>query len=189
VHSIRKILVGVALATAFAAPAMAQLKIGVVDYQRVFATSPQTKAMDEAMNAEYGPRAQQIEAAKQAFKTRGEKLQKDSATMTADQKSRAEKELRDTARDIERKQQEFEQDLNDTRRNEMRKLESALIAEVQEYAKAQNFDLVIAKSAVFYSTSAVDITPAVLAAMQARTPRPAAAPAATTPAAKPPAKP
>jgi outer membrane protein len=189
VHSIRNILVGVALSAAFAAPAMAQVKIGVVDYQRVFASSPQYKAMEEAINAEYGPRAQQIEAQKQAFKTRGEKLQKDSATMTADQKTRAEKELRDTARDIERKQAEFEQDLNDSRRNEVRKLEGALLAEVQEYAKAQSFDLVIAKSGVVYSTNAIDITPAVLTALQSRAPKPAAAPAANPAAAKPPAKP
>jgi outer membrane protein len=182
--SIRKILASsVILAAALAAPAMAQTKIGVVDFAQVFAASPQYKAMEEAMGSEYGPRAQQLASAKQSFKARAEKLQKDSATMTADQKTRAEKELRETARDLERKETDLEQEANEARRNEMRKIEGQLLGEVQEYAKTQNFDIVIAKSAVVFSANAIDITPAVLQALSARAPKPAAAPA------KPPAKP
>jgi outer membrane protein len=183
--SIRKILASVVLvATAsLAVPAMAQTKIGVVDFTQVFGASPQYKAMETAMNAEFGPRAQQLQSAQQAFKARAEKLQKDSATMTAEQKTRAEKELRETARDLERKQTDLEQEANEARRNEMRKIEGQLLSEVQEYAKAQNFGIVIAKSAVVFSASSIDITPAVLQALAARAPKPAAAPA------KPPAKP
>ncbi|HEX6638864.1 MAG TPA: OmpH family outer membrane protein [Steroidobacteraceae bacterium] len=172
-----------AAAFTFAAPAMAQTKIGVVDFTQVFGASPQYKAMEEASNSEFGPRAQQLNSAKQAFKARAEKLQKDSATMTADQKTKAERELRETARDLERKETDLEQEANEWRRNEMRKIEGTLLGEVQEFAKAQNFDIVIAKSAVLYSANAIDITPAVLQALSARAPKPAAAPA------KPPAKP
>ena len=42
-----------------------------------------------------------------------------------------------------------------------------IIEEVRTYAKAQNFDLVISDG-VIYSTSQFDITPAVLAALQAK---------------------
>ena len=68
----------------------------------------------------------------------------------------------------------------------MTKLQRSLVAEVREYAKAQNFDIVIAEG-VIYATPTVDITGAVLAALNARAPKPAAAPAAAP--AKPPAKP
>jgi outer membrane protein len=183
--SIRRIFAGALLAATLtlAAPAMAQTKIGVVDFTQVFGASPQYKAMEEASNSEFGPRAQQLNSAQQSFKARAEKLQKDSATMTSDQKTRAEKELRETARDLERKQTDLEQEANEWRRNEMRKIEGMLLSEVQDFAKTQNFDIVIAKSAVVYSANAIDITPQVLQALAARTPKPAAAPA------KPPAKP
>lgn len=183
-ESIRSVLAVAVLAamSTFAAPAMAQTKIGVVDFTQVFGASPQYKAMEQASNTEFGPRVQQLNSAKQAFKARAEKLQKDSATMTADQKTRAERELRDTARDLERKETDLEQEANEWRRNEMRKIEGLLLGEVQDYAKTQNFDIVIAKSAVVYSASAIDITPAVLQALAARAPKPA------TPA-TPPAKP
>jgi Skp family chaperone for outer membrane proteins len=56
-----------------------------------------------------------------------------------------------------------------------------LIEEVRVYAKAQNFDLVIADGVV-YSTPSVDITPAILTALQSHAPAGAKSPA---PAPKP----
>jgi outer membrane protein len=186
--SIRKVFVGVALATMFSLPAMAQaVKIGVVDYARLFEESPQAKALKDALSAEFGPRLQQLVAQEQALKTRNEKFQKDSATMTADQRSKAEKELRDGVRDLERKKAELQDDSNAKRQEEMNKLQRTLIVEVREYAKAQNFDVVLADG-VIYHTPTIDITSQVLQALQAKGPRPAAG--TTTPApAKPAAKP
>lgn len=174
--SIRKLLVGIALAVAFTAPAMAQQpKIGVIDYARLFEESPQAKALKDSLNAEFGPRLQQLVAQEQAFKTRTEKFQKDSATMTAEQKSKTEKELRDTLRDLERKKVELQDDSNAKRQEEMNKLQRTLIGEVREFAKTQNFDVVLADG-VIYHTPAIDITNQVLQALQARAPKPAAKP-------------
>ena len=186
--SIRKILVGIVFAASLSALAMAEVKIGVVDYGRLFEESPQAKALKEALNAEFGPRVQQLMAAEQGLKARGDKFQKDSATMTAEQKSKAEKELRDGLRDLERKKGELQDDSNAKRQEEMNKLQRTLIGEVREYAKAQNFDLVIADG-VIYHTATVDITPQILQALNSRAPKPAAAPASAPAPAKPPAKP
>lgn len=186
--SIRKFLIGVALATMFTMPAMAQaVKIGVVDYARLFEESPQAKALKDALSAEFGPRLQQLVAQEQALKTRNDKFQKDSATMTADQRSKAEKELRDGVRDLERKKAELQDDSNAKRQEEMNKLQRTLIVEVREYAKAQNFDVVLADG-VIYHTPTIDITSQVLQALQAKGPKPAAnttTPAPAKPAAKP----
>jgi outer membrane protein len=186
--SIRKILVSAVIAASFAVPAMAEVKIGVVDYGRLFEDSPQAKALKEALNAEFGPRVQQLVSAEQALKARSEKFQKDSATMTADQKSKAEKDIRDGLRDLERRKGELQDDSNAKRQEEMNKLQRTLIGEVREYAKAQNFDIVIADG-VIYHTATVDITPAVLSSLNSRAPKPAGAPAAAPAPAKPPAKP
>jgi outer membrane protein len=172
--SIRKLFAGIVLAAVLTAPAMAQtVKIGVVDYARLFEESPQAKALKDALSAEFGPRLQQLVAQEQALKTRNEKFQKDSATMTADQRAKAEKELRDGVRDLERKKGELQDDSNAKRQEEMNKLQRTLIVEVREYAKAQNFDVVLADG-VIYHTPAVDITTQVLQALQAKAPKPAA---------------
>jgi outer membrane protein len=173
----RKIVLASVAAVGLAVPAMAEVKVGVIDYARLLEESPQAKQVQEALRSEFGPRYQQLVTQEQALKAKGEKLQKDVATMTPDQRTKAEKDLRDGARELERKKQEWQDDSNAKRNDEMNKLQRSLIGEVRDYAKAQNFDIVIAEG-VIYATPTVDITTAVLQALQARSAKPAAAPAA-----------
>ena len=175
-----KWLVGmVAAAGALGAlPAWAEGKMAVVDFQRLAQESPQGKAIMEAMRAEFSPRERTLQAQMQALKAKQDKLQKDAATMTEDQRIRAEKELRDGERDFERARGELQDDVTARRNEEMSRLQRTLLEEVRTYAKAQNLDLVVSGEAVLYNTAAYDITPAVLAALQTHAPAaPAAAPA------------
>ena len=157
----------VAIAGTFAAlPAgAADLKIGVVDYGKLMEESPQAKTVVDAIRTEFTPRQHDLQTQQQALKAKEEKLQKDGATMTEDQRQRTDKDLRDGYRDLQRKQQEVQDDFNARRNEEMSRLQRALIEEVRTYAKAQNFDLVVADG-VIYSTPALDITPAILTALQ-----------------------
>ncbi|HYB65407.1 MAG TPA: OmpH family outer membrane protein [Steroidobacteraceae bacterium] len=165
-------------------PAWADGRIGVVDFQRLGQESPQGKEVFEALRAEFAPRERTLQAQGQALKTKQEKLQKDGATMTDDQRGRAEKELRDGARDFERARGELQDDETARRNEQLSRLQRTLVEEVRGYAKAQNLDLVVSGEAVLYATPAYDITPAILAALQVKA---AAAPAAkpATPAAAP----
>ena len=108
-----------------------------------------------------------MQARQQTLKSKQDKLQKDSATMSEDQRQRAEKELRDGARDFERARQEVQDDISARRNEEMSRLQRTLGEEVRTYAKAQNFDMVLTAEVVIYATPTYDVTPMVLAAMQA----------------------
>lgn len=184
---------GVALAAVLAvsaAPAMAEVKIAVVDYGRLLSESPQAKVALDAIRTEFGPKEREMQQQQASLKAKEERLNKDGATMTPEQRTKAEKDLRDGARELQRKQQEAQDDLTARRNEEMSRLQKSLIEEVRAYAKAQNFDLVIADG-VIYSVPTLDITPAILASLQARAPKPAAgsaAPPAGGSAPKPPAK-
>jgi outer membrane protein len=167
-HSLAWIL---AIAGTFAVlPAWAaDLKIGVVDYGKLMEESPQAKVVVEAIRTEFTPRQRDLQNQQTTLKAKEDKLQKDGATMTEDQRQRSEKELRDSYRDLSRKQQEVQDDFNARRNEEMSRLQRTLIEEVRVYAKAQNFDLVIADG-VIYSTPTLDITPAILTALQSHAP-------------------
>jgi outer membrane protein len=189
--SFRKILLSAIASAALSVPALAEIKIGVVDYARLLEQSPQAKVVQDSLKNEFGPRYQQLLAQDQQIKTRADKLQKDGATMSQEQRDKEEKSLRDAARELERKKSEWQDDSNTRRNEEMNKLQRSLVGEVRDYAKAQNFDIVIAEG-VIYSTPTVDITAAMLQTLQSRAPKPAApaTPATGNPApAKPPAKP
>jgi outer membrane protein len=174
----------VAIAGTFAVlPAWAaDLKIGVVDYGKLMEQSPQAKTVVEAIRTEFTPRQRDLQNEQQSLKAKEDKLQKDGATMTEDQRTRTEKELRDSYRDLSRKQQEVQDDFNARRNEEMSRLQRTLIEEVRVYAKAQNFDLVIADG-VIYSTPTLDITPAILTALQSHAPAAGKTSAPTAPAA------
>jgi outer membrane protein len=148
----------------------AELKIGYVNYGQLLEQSPQAKVIADSIRAEFMPRQRELQTQEQTLRTRADKLQKDGATMSDDQRTREEKELRDTARDLERKKQEAQDDFNARRNEELSRLQKTLIEEVRTYAKGQSFDLVLADG-VIYAAQAIDITPAVLTVLQAHAPK------------------
>jgi len=173
-----------------ASPAWAELKIGVVDYGRLVEESPQAKSALDSIRTEFTPRQRDLQNQQASLKAKEDKLQKDGATMSQDQRTNSEKDLRDGYRELQRKQSEVQDDFNARRNEEMSRLQKTLIEQVRIYAKAQNFDLVIADG-VIYTTPTIDITPAILAQLQANPGAAASRPkaAAPAPAAPAPAKP
>jgi outer membrane protein len=177
---------GLAVAAVIAAsPVQAEIKIGYVNYGQLIEAAPQAKAIADAIRNEFTPRQRELQTQQQTLKTREDKLQKDGATMSEDQRAKAEKELRDSYRDLQRKQSEVQDDFNARRNEELSRLQRTLIEEVRTYAKAQNFDLIVADG-VIYANPTIDITAAILSALQTRAPKGAGAPSSTpAPAKKP----
>jgi outer membrane protein len=172
-------LAGLAMLAAASAEA-ADLKIGYVNYGQLIEAAPQAKTIADSIRNEFTPRQRDLQTQQQSLKTREDKLQKDGATMTEDQRAKAEKDLRDSYRDLQRKQSEVQDDFNARRNEELSRLQRTLIEEVRTYAKAQNFDLIVADG-VIYANPTIDITPAILTALQSHAPKAPAAPAAGTP--------
>lgn len=161
------IVPALALSAALAAPAQADIKVGVVNYGRLMQDSPQAKTALDAIRGEFAGREKDLQNSQASLKAKEDRMQKDAATMSETQRSTAEKELRDGYRDFQRKQQEFQDDLNARRNEDMSRLQKALVEEVQAYAKTQSFDLVLADGVIYFNNS-MDITPAILTALQAR---------------------
>ncbi|HEY6454066.1 MAG TPA: OmpH family outer membrane protein [Steroidobacteraceae bacterium] len=182
---VRSLILGSAAAMVLAAaPAWAELKIGYVNYSRLLQESPDAKVIADQLRNEFLPRQRELQTLQQSLKTREDKLTKDGATMTDDQRAREDKDIRDGEREYQRKQSEASDDLNARRNEELSILQKSLVAKVQAYAKSQSFDLILADG-VIYATNAVDITPQVLATLQAAAPAASkAAPAASKPAGK-----
>ena len=173
--------------------ANAELKIGVVNVPRLLEEAPQAKTAMQALQDEFAPRQREIVAQTKDLKAKEEKLGRDGAVMAENERRNFEKDLRDGQRDVARKQNEYVEDLNLRRNEELGKLQRSLLQEVQTYAKASGYDLVVGEGVLFRNDS-IDVTAQILAAMQARfkssgtvAPKPAAA--APAKPATPPAKP
>lgn len=146
--------------------AQAQAKIGVVNVARLLQEAPQAQAASQALDSEFATRKRDLQTMERDLKSREDRLQKDGATMAEAERRNQEKALRDGQRDFARKQNELMEDFNVRRNEALGQLQRTVLVEVQAYAKTAGLDLVVAD--VLYASTAVDITPQVLAALQAK---------------------
>jgi len=162
-----KVILGIALVSAFALPANAQeVKIGVVNIQVLMERSPQTKAAMDALQEEFAPRQREFLAKQKEYEELGAKVQKDVAVMGETERRNAEKNLRDLQREVTRLQTEFREDLNLRQNEELGLLQRSLLMEVQNFAAQEGYDLIVGDGVLFAST-AVNITEDVLRTVEA----------------------
>ncbi len=141
---ILKAAFGMALISVFALPATAQeLKIGVVSLQAIVERAPQTKAVMDALREEFAPREREIVAKQKEIEDLQAKVQKDLSVMGETERRNAEKNLRDLSREFERLRTEYQEDSNLRQNEEFGVLQRAVLKEVQDYAQAQSFDLIV----------------------------------------------
>jgi len=177
-HMTRKIvpcalIAAAALAGAPSAEAQA-LKIGFVNFGRLLEESPQAKAAQASLEAEFMPRQRDVAAQQKSLQEKSDKLQKEAAVMSEADRVRTEREVRDLELNVNRRFKELQEDLNLRRNEEVGKMQRALLQEVQAYAKTNGYQLIVSDG-VLYAADGVDITPQLVAAIKSK------APAAATP--------
>jgi len=165
----------VAVAVTSGASAQGNLKIGVINVARLIEQSPQAATVQKKLQDEFGPRQRDLTAMQESLRTRVETFQRDSPVMGEEERANLERQIRDQQREYERTGNELREDL-DLRQNEViGQLQRDVLVKAQEYARAQQYDLVLTDSNVIFGSTAVDITAAVIATLKP----PAAAPAAS----------
>ena len=162
-----RILTLVLFAFAMMSPGIAQeVKLGVVNVPTLMEQAPQARVAMEALDEEFSPRQREIVARQTELQELSERVQRDLAVMGETERRNAEKDLRDLQREGTRLQNEVREDLNLRRNEELGLLQRSLLKEVQDYAQAAGYDLVVGDG-VLFASSAVDITENVLRAMEA----------------------
>lgn len=164
----------VAACAAGAASAQGNLKIGVINVGKLLENAPQSKIVSDKLQKEFEPRQQAIVAKRKKLQDSQEAFQKDQAVMGEEERLNLERTIQNTQRDLQRDENEYLEDLNARRNEELGRLQREVLQRVQAYAAAQKYDLVLADA--IYVSGAVDITQAVITALQSATP-PSAAPA------------
>jgi len=151
----------------WAHPARAEVKMGVVNFQKLLEEAPQTKAAMQALENEFAPRRRDLLTMQNDLKAKDEKLQKEGAVMAEADRAKAEKTLRDQQREFSRKAGEFQDDASTRRNEEIGKVQRYLVSEIQAYANAQGYDLVLGDG-VFFAKGPLDITANVLAVLNTK---------------------
>jgi outer membrane protein len=159
---------GIAAVLLFAAalPAHAETKIAIVHGEEILQKSPQAKAADDKLKAEFDKRRSDLETQGKALQDDMQKFQRDGDTMSPDQKSKMARDL-DTRRvDFGYAQQKLQEDFQARYRELSAGLSSKIRDVIIQVAKEKGYDLVLGDAV--YSSASIDITDEVLKRLNAQ---------------------
>lgn len=148
------------------AVANASLNIGVIDLAAVLQQSSDAKAAGEQLKKQFQPRQQKIVDEQNQLQKDQDQLRRNGSVMSSSDLQTLQTKIGTESRDLQQMQQNYMQDLRTAQSQAMQKVLAQVDSIVQNVAKKNNFDLIIQKNAVAYSSSRVDVTDQVIAAMK-----------------------
>ncbi|HHA18087.1 MAG TPA: OmpH family outer membrane protein [Methylophaga sp.] len=144
-----------------------ELKIGAVNAAAILDQSPQKMKALARLEKEFSTRSKSIEKKLKSLRSKQEKLAKDGAILSADERKAKERVLLSDQRDLKRLQDEYNEDLSIRRNEELRKLETEIAKTIVDLAKKESYDLVVYQG-IIYASDKADMTARVLEILKAK---------------------
>jgi len=181
------------------ASAQAPDKIGVVSIQQAIAATGEGKQAIDQLQKKYEPKRQLLQRDQDAINALQDQLQKQSATLSDEERARLTRELDEKQRIFKREQEDDQADFQADQQETFNRIGQKMVRIINDYASKNGFALVIdpiqVQMPVYYIAKGTDITEPIVklydqanpvsAASAAPTPAAGAAKPAQKPAAKP----
>jgi outer membrane protein len=159
-----KILVFCVVCLAPFTNALAQeLKIGIVQSERIMREAPQIKAAEAKIEQEFSKRGKELEEFASRIKAMSEKLDKDAAVLSESDRIKRQRDLIDLDKDFQRKREIFREDLAQRKNEELSVVLERVNKVIKQIAEAEKYDLVL-QEAIYFSPR-LDMTDKVLKAL------------------------
>jgi outer membrane protein len=142
-----------------------ELKIGLVNIERVLKEATVAKAAGAKLDAEVAKREKELADMAGKLKAAADKLDKESATLSEADKNRRQRELVDQEREFQRKRREVQEDLTLRKNEELAALQERASRVIKQIYETEKYDLII-QDAIFWSPR-IDITKKVIDALNA----------------------
>lgn len=146
----------------------AELKIGVVDFQKIINDSEPGKKFEADMKQEGKQMEAEIEKNKEELKQLKEKLEREAMVMSEKAKEEKQIEFNVKLSSLQKKQAQFRKDFLTKQRQGVGKFRMEVLEIANEIGKDEKYALIISKDALLYMDGAVDITPAVIKKLNQR---------------------
>jgi outer membrane protein len=154
----------------FAAPAPSPttLKIGVVDLQRIMQKSSQVAAIASQLEKRFKPRQQNILAARKALQDQAEKLNRNASVMREGDRTKLQNKIIADRANLQSSEISFQQEVNAAQTQETQKFMQKLRGILTQIAKSGSYTMIMIKQGIPYVDDKLDITDAVLTALEKR---------------------
>lgn len=157
------LLVGLAGPTAAQVARAQELKIGVVNSDRILRDSQPARAAMQKLEGEFSKRDKEMQEMGARLKQGAERFEKDGPVMSETDRVRRQRELAELDREFQRKQREFREDFNQRRNEELQRLLESTNRIIRQIAEQEKYDLIV-QEAVYFNPR-IDITERVLKAL------------------------
>ena len=142
-----------------------ELKIGIVNLDRIFREANSAKTAQTKLEQEFGKREKDLNDVATQLKTLSDKYEREAPTLSETQRATRQKQLVDQDRDFQRKRREFQEDLNARKNEELQQVIERANRVVKTLAEAEKYDLIVQEAV--YVNPKHDITDKVLRALNA----------------------
>lgn len=142
--------------------AMAEQKIGVVDIQSVFRALPQAAVISENINTEFKDRIEEVNRLQKDGEYYVEKLQRDAATMSDQEKQELQQQIVDTRRALQEKAQPLQAEIQRRTTEEQNKLLALIKQAIDGVAATEGYDMILNANAVTFAKEDLDLSDKVL---------------------------
>lgn len=164
-HTSRKIVLGCVLVLAGLHASAQELKVGIVNLDRIFREANSAKTAQVKLEQEFSKREKEINDIAAQLKTMSEKFEREAPTLAESQRTTRQKQLVDQDRDFQRKRREFQEDLNSRKNEELQQVIERANKVVKALAEAEKYDLILQEAV--YVNPKHDITDKVLKSLNA----------------------
>lgn len=147
--------------------ASAEMKIGIVDAQKVFETSKAGKEAQKVLEEYVGSRQKVIDIDKTELERLQEELIKQNSVLTPEARKEKEEILNRKAGDYTRKARELEKEVNKKKEEVLTEFNKKFEEVVEALAKKEKFDLILDKNerTIIYGKESLDLTEKIIAEM------------------------
>jgi outer membrane protein len=145
-------------------PAAAQVKVAVIDVQRVVTESDPGKEVMQSLRTLSDAKAQEGQALQQELATLQDQFNKQRFTVSEARQAEMSKAIEDQQIAIRRFQDDAQRELQDAQRRELGGLEERILPIINQVGREQGLTLIFNKfqSGLVYADEAVDITDSVI---------------------------
>lgn len=138
------------------------IKIGVVDLQKIVQTSPQMQAIQKKLEKEFRPRRDALVAEEKTLREKMDEFKRDQVVMNVNNKKDKERELVALQQKFERAGQQYQQELSTAHNEAMEDFYSKVRVSIANVAKKEKYDLVLQKDAAPFAAEKLDVTKLVI---------------------------
>lgn len=162
-HLCSSVFICVALLLVPSFPALAQVKVGFVNTERVFRESAPAKRAQQKLERDFANRNAELAKLEKQGRDLQTELERDNVTLTESVRRDKERLLADISRNFQRLQREIREDMNLKRNEELAAVQERATRVINQIAEQEKFDLIVQEAV--YASGRIDITDKVIRAL------------------------